>query len=94
MFTVTCNDGKERLGKIRGSMRNKVWINTNDIVLVSVRSFQDTKVDIIHKYSDGDVRQLNKTNELSFCSGGEYPRGVDKGDDDGASECVFNFEDI
>ena len=36
-----CFDGKTRLGHIRGSMRKKVWINKDDIILVSLREFQD-----------------------------------------------------
>jgi len=34
---VYCNDNRERLCHIRGSMRKKVWIATGDIVLISVR---------------------------------------------------------
>jgi translation initiation factor 1A len=90
-FTVICSDGKERIGKICGKMRLKVWIGANDIVLISLRSFQDNKADIIHKYSDGDVRLLNKSNELSFCNTAVKITNEVK---DGVDDCVFNFEDI
>jgi translation initiation factor 1A len=50
---VKCfSDGKDRVCTIRGSMRKKIWINKNDIVLVSLRDFQDDKADIIHKYDE------------------------------------------
>jgi translation initiation factor 1A len=36
---VFCNDGRERLCHICGSMRKKVWIAPGDIVLLSLRDF-------------------------------------------------------
>lgn len=44
-----CVDGIRRLCQIRGKMRKKVWINMGDVVLVSLRSYEDEKGDIIHK---------------------------------------------
>ena len=59
-----CFDGKTRLGHIRGSMRKKVWINKDDIILVSLREFQDDKCDIILKYSLDEARALIKNGQL------------------------------
>lgn len=53
-----CFDGKERLCNIRGKLRKKVWINTNDIILVGLRSFQDEKADVIQKYNPDEARRL------------------------------------
>ncbi len=36
---VYCNDDKERLCHIRGSMKKKCWISASDIVLISIRDF-------------------------------------------------------
>jgi initiation factor 1A len=36
---VYCNDDKERLCHIRGSMKKKCWISAGDIVLISIRDF-------------------------------------------------------
>ena len=36
---VYCNDGRERLCHIRGSMRKKVWIDPGDIVLLVKTGF-------------------------------------------------------
>lgn len=44
-----CVDGSKRLCHIRGKMRKKVWINAGDVVLVSLRLYQDEKADVIHK---------------------------------------------
>lgn len=61
---VWCYDGKERLCHIRGKMRKKVWINQGDIVLVSLRDFQDQKGDIILKYYAEEARKLKMYGEL------------------------------
>jgi len=49
---------------IRGKMRKKVWVNQGDIVLVSLRDFQDEKGDIIIKYQPDEARNLKTYGEL------------------------------
>jgi translation initiation factor 1A len=46
-----CFDGARRLAHIRGKLRKKVWINQGDIILLSLRDYQDEKGDVIMKYS-------------------------------------------
>ena len=57
-------DNSEILGHIQGKFRKRVWFNVNDIVLFSRRDFQDEKVDIIHKYSEDDIKKLIKELEI------------------------------
>ena len=59
-----------RIGIIRGSMRKKIWIKTDDIVLLSLRDYQNDKADIILKYSKDEVRFLQTQNEIphDFCN--------------------------
>jgi len=59
-----CFDGEQRLAHIRGKMRKKVWINQGDIVLLSLRDFQDDKADVIQKYSSDEARNLKAYGEL------------------------------
>lgn len=59
-----CADGMTRLGNIRGKMRKRIWINTGDTVLVSLRDYQNEKSDIIHKYSADDVKKLLAYGEI------------------------------
>ncbi|EOR00256.1 Eukaryotic translation initiation factor 1A [Wallemia ichthyophaga EXF-994] len=61
---ASCFDGNKRLGHIRGKMRKKVWIGNGDIVLLSLREFEDEKADIIHKYSPDEARALKQYGEL------------------------------
>merc|ERR1712169_163223 len=56
-----CFDGEKRLAHIRGKMRKKVWINQGDIVLLSLRDFQDDKADVIQKYSSDEAPSSSST---------------------------------
>lgn len=59
-----CFDGTKRLAHIRGKMRKKVWINQGDIILISLREYQDDKCDVIQKYSSDEARALKNYGEL------------------------------
>ncbi len=43
-FTVFCNDNHERLCHIRGAMRKRVWVEPGDVVLVSLRDFDNQTI--------------------------------------------------
>ena len=60
--------GTKRLCHIRGKLRKKVWINAGDIILVGLRDYQDTKADVILKYTSDEARNLK--------SYGEFPDSV------------------
>jgi translation initiation factor 1A len=65
---VLCDNGSEAIGVIRGSMRRfnkRVLIENGDIVAVSMRDFQDNKVDIVHKYNAEQCKVLISNNEIS-----------------------------
>jgi len=48
---VKCQDGKERLCRVRGKLKRRVWIREGDIVLVSPWDFQsDKRGDIYWRY--------------------------------------------
>ncbi|ESO84960.1 hypothetical protein LOTGIDRAFT_131336, partial [Lottia gigantea] len=59
-----CFDGNKRLCHIRGKLRKKVWINTGDIILLGLRDYQDTKADVILKYTPDEARNLKAYGEL------------------------------
>ena len=95
---VYCNDNKERLCHIRGSMRKKVWIATGDIVLISVRDFdtitstKSTDIgrgDICARYDPKviyRIREKDKTiNERLFIN-------IEKSDGSGNIEVQGGFE--
>ena len=50
-ITVRCQDGKERLCRVRGKLKRRVWIREGDVVLVSPWDFQqETRGDIFWRY--------------------------------------------
>lgn len=65
-FTGNCFDNKKRLCIIRGTMskRRKIWIKVGDIVLISLRDYQDDKADVIHLYTPLEVKTLVAYEEL------------------------------
>ncbi len=83
---VQCFDGIKRLGHIRGSLKS-VRIETGDILLLSLRDFQDSKCDVIVKYTPEETRSLRNHNQI--------PQET-KGDNQEIIEDVggFTFEDI
>jgi len=78
-FEVQClGDGQPRLAHVRGKLWKRVWVSPQDVVLLSMRSYQDQKADILHKYTDEEARAL--------CKLGEIPTGVSRAADDEAYE--------
>jgi len=50
--------GTKRHTIIRGKLRKKVWINNGDIILISLREYQDDTADVILKYTIDEARAL------------------------------------
>ena len=64
---VKCQDGKDRLCRIRGKLKRRVWIRENDIVLVSPWDFQsDERGDIFWRYRQNQVTWLRDRNYLTM----------------------------
>jgi translation initiation factor 1A len=85
---LECYDGVKRIGHIRGSMKNKIWIATGDIVLACTRDFQNDKCDIILKYTPEEIRKI-----IGY---GELPSGVNEDikEEENEDNAGFTFEDI
>jgi len=65
--SVKCQDGHERLCRIRGKMKRRVWIREGDVVLVSPWDFQsDSRGDIIWRYTRGQADWLRRNGYLSI----------------------------
>ena len=64
---VKCQDGHERLCRIRGKMKRRAWIRVRDIVLVSPWDFQsDKRGDIIWRYKRNQAEWLRKNGYLKI----------------------------
>jgi len=63
---VKCQDGHERLCRIRGKMKRRVWIRERDVVLVSPWDFQsDKRGDVIWRYTRAQAEWLRKKGYLT-----------------------------
>lgn len=63
---VKCQDGHERLCRIRGKMKRRVWVREGDVVLVSPWDFQsDKRGDVIWRYTKAQAELLRKNGYLS-----------------------------
>ena len=65
-FEIQCFDGKLRTGILAGNMRKRVWVNKDDIILISKCGFttDDDKCSIIHKYDIDESRKLQSEGEF------------------------------
>jgi initiation factor 1A len=59
-FSIMCVDGKSRKGCVRGSIQRKTKVEITDVVIVSLRDFDDLTCDIIHKYDSKGAAQLRR----------------------------------
>ncbi|MEM2923707.1 MAG: translation initiation factor eIF-1A [Candidatus Nitrosocaldus sp.] len=59
---VKCVDNKNRIARIRGKLKRKIWVRDNDVVLVAPWEFKsDERGDIVWRYTLAQVDWL-KTN--------------------------------
>lgn len=81
-----CFDGAQRIAQVRGKLRKWCRMTPDDIVLVSLREFQDHKADIIHKYFPEEIRKLQK-----MC---EIPNNIKYNEEEEEEQDTFVFEKI
>jgi translation initiation factor 1A len=66
-LVVNCQDGKERLCRVRGKLKRRVWIREGDIVLVSPWDFQsDERGDIFWRYRRNQSEWLRSHGYLTM----------------------------
>ena len=54
--TLQCMDGVVRMGRIPGSKKKRMWIREGDIVIANPWEIQDSKADVIWKYTRPQVK--------------------------------------
>ena len=59
-----CEDGTERVCRIPGKMRKRVWIRNNDVIIVRLWDFQPAKADIVWRYLGGQTEWLRRKGYL------------------------------
>ncbi|KAI9019013.1 eukaryotic translation initiation factor 1A, X-chromosomal [Hyaloraphidium curvatum] len=86
-----CIDGSKRLAHIRGAFRKRVWITPGDVILVSLREYQDEKADVILKYTADEARSLKAYGELPENTKINETDATGEGEDD---EDLVDFDDV
>lgn len=94
-FECECFElGETKIAHIRGTFRRRVWMGIGDIVLISYRDFDDSKCDIIYKYTIDEAIALKSFGEIPdnvnlLASNMELANGEGDVDPDG-----FIFDEI
>ena len=65
------------MAHIRGKMKKRVFIHMGDVVLVGLRDFQEGKVDIIHKYTSEEAKNLVHLGEIAELSESRTCKDID-----------------
>lgn len=94
---VLTNEGKEIISRISPKFkRMKIWIQVDDLVLISIRDNEEDKSDIIHRYTSIETKKLIDKNQLATCILEKF--NVHKDDDDvqfvEEEEVPFSFQEI
>jgi len=62
---VDCDDGKERIARIPGKLRKKVWIRVGDLILVQPwKEMPENRAEVIWRYTPTQANWLSKNNYL------------------------------
>ena len=67
---VYCEDGKHRLGRVRGKIKKRVWMRIGDLVVINPWDFETKvpgkreKCEISWRYMRHEVSYLERTNRI------------------------------
>ena len=92
-FQCKCADGIERIAHVRGKMRKRIWLANGDIILVSLREFENEKCDVVEKYKEKEVAKLKNAGETpdSFV----LPSGSEEGEKGtGDGDILFEEQEV
>jgi translation initiation factor 1A len=62
--TLQCMDGVVRMGRIPGSKKKKMWIREGDVVIANPWEIQDSKADVVWKYTRPQIEWLERKGYL------------------------------
>ena len=58
---VACKDGKERMCRIPGRLKNNIWVKDGDVVVIKKYEIEgDKKGDIVWRYNPMQARMLKE----------------------------------
>ncbi|MCF7910468.1 translation initiation factor eIF-1A [Candidatus Pacearchaeota archaeon] len=57
---VSCTDGKSRMGRVPGRLRRRLWLRPEDVIIVEPWELDDSKADVLFKYTPAQKAWLRK----------------------------------
>jgi len=57
---VICEDGKERVARIPGKFRRRVWISVGDVLIVKLWEYRKDRCDVVYRYTKTEVEKLRE----------------------------------
>ncbi len=63
---VKCSDGANRVCRIRGKMKRRVWIKNGDVVLVAPSEFQTSRADVLWRFTQNQAQVLHNKGILTM----------------------------
>jgi len=61
---VSCLDGKDRVCRVPGRLKRKLWLRPADVVIVQPWEFDKLKADVILKYKPAQIAWLKRSGHL------------------------------
>jgi translation initiation factor 1A len=55
---IFCQDGKMRMGRIKGKLQKRMWMREGDLVVLIPWEFQDEKADVTYRYTRIQAQNL------------------------------------
>ena len=66
---VQCDDGKERIARIPGKLRKRVWIRLGDLILVEPWKVMPTnRADVVWRYTPTQANWMQRNGQLKTIS--------------------------
>ncbi len=66
---VQCNDGKERIARIPGKLRKRVWMRVGDLILIQPwKVMSDRRADVVWRYTKTQAKWLQDKGYLKNIS--------------------------
>ena len=64
-FVALCEDGKNRMVRIPGKLKRRMWCRVNDLILIKPWPIQgDSKSDLVYRYLPAEKKWLYKRNMI------------------------------
>ncbi|MFH0970036.1 MAG: translation initiation factor eIF-1A [Candidatus Diapherotrites archaeon] len=65
---VMCEDGKDRMCRIPGKLKKRVWMREGDVVIIRLWEFQPIKADVVWRYLPIQTEKLRRQGLLEKLS--------------------------